>query len=119
MSTGERALSLLACRLVDDIVMEAPLRPSQDFLRALNISIVTHVPSHSDFSAGKQEALIDRLSAAQEMRILQELSTPCSLQATSDLIDRVVTGIEAFEGRNKKKVEPRQDALLPPQGQAP
>merc|ERR1712157_281293 len=100
MSTGERTLSVLSCRYVDDVVMEAPIRPSRDFLRALNISVVLHISGHSDFSAGGAEGFGDRWEAAKELGIFSELTVPRELLATSDLIERVVAGMKAFQDRN-------------------
>lgn len=42
MNLQERLLSVLACRYVDDVVIGAPYKVTQELLEHFNVSIVAH-----------------------------------------------------------------------------
>ena len=42
MNVHERALSVLACRFVDEVVIGAPTNLTEDLVKTFNISIVAH-----------------------------------------------------------------------------
>ena len=104
LTDSERALSLLACRYVGDVVLEAPDLPSSDFVSAFNVSKIVHVVGHDDFQntligpdltgsdlAGPDVELID----ASDIRMSKAV-----------VIGRVLANINAFKSRNKKKINP-------------
>lgn len=104
MSTGERALALLACRHVGDVVFDAPLRPSPEFLRTLGISAVIHVSGHDDFIGDEGSPTIaGRFQAAADAGILSEFVPRAGLLATRDFFERVEASRESLEARQVKK----------------
>ena len=48
---GERALSLLACKYVDDVVIDATATPTEEMLAAMNVAVVVRCEGHADFDA--------------------------------------------------------------------
>jgi ethanolamine-phosphate cytidylyltransferase len=48
MSMQERSLMLLACKYVDDIVIEAPYIITEDLVKSLNINKVVNIVSDDD-----------------------------------------------------------------------
>jgi len=115
MSTGERALSLLSCGYVQDVILEAPLRPTKDFFSALNIKVVVRVCNHDDFvSDCKDTPLEGRWHAAEELGLVHDLKVEStgSVLATQSLLDRVAAGRADFEQRNEKKKEPAQETII-------
>lgn len=53
MSLQERLLMVLACKYVDDIVIEAPYIITEDLIKSLNIEKVVNIVTDEDFA--KQE----------------------------------------------------------------
>ena len=44
MSIHERALNVLSCKYVDEVIIGAPWTITKDMLNSLNISVVAHCP---------------------------------------------------------------------------
>lgn len=109
MSIGERALGVLACRHVDDIVFDALVRPSSEFLRELGISLVLRISGHEDFLSDKGcEVLQGRWCAVEEAGLLSDLSIDgAGLLVTAQLLQRVVDSQSQLQERQLHKVRPK------------
>jgi len=117
MSSGERLLLVLACRHVDDAVLDAPVRPSQQFLLALRVDIVFRVMGHPDFVSDSWEGLAGRYRAAEGLGIVSNWEVPEGLLTTGALHDRVANSLSAMQERQVKK-RPKGDVQsLPPSPQ--
>jgi len=107
MSSGERALTVLACRHVDDIVFDAPLRPDLEFFRALHVSLVLRVSGHKDFASDRKcEVLHDRWSAAEQNGLLSDFTIDQELLVIDGLIQRVIDSESQLQERQVHKRGP-------------
>ena len=55
MSLQERLLMVLACKHVDDIVIEAPYIITEDLIKSLNISKVVNIITDEDFAKAEHK----------------------------------------------------------------
>eukprot|EP00753_Platysulcus_tardus_P020872 PLAT8444.1.p1 GENE.PLAT8444.1~~PLAT8444.1.p1 ORF type:complete len:223 (+),score=102.81 PLAT8444.1:189-857(+) len=80
---AERALSVMSCRHVDEVVVGAPLHLTKDLIVSLNISCVVR-GTVSDAGTPDDDP---QYAVAKEMGILKEFTSPSSL-TTDVLLDR-------------------------------
>jgi len=105
MNVGERAINLLACKYVDDVILDAPLVPTSDFLGALQIRKMCVVDNHVDFLNDHV-----RVKLARDWGILEVLRVEGDLFSTKMLLARFLNAREEFVRRNHVKKDP---AFLP------
>lgn len=101
MNLFERALSVLACRYVDDVVMGAPLQISNDLVRTFNVDKVvmgTVSESHRATTAPAD----DPRALPQKLGMLHQFDSPLKL-SSSDIIDRVMAKRSMFESKVQRK----------------
>ena len=125
----ERALSVLACRYVDEVVIGAPAVISADLLTTFNIALVVrgsvsegggggggggrepprtgsgapHGAPSTSGGGGGEAAGGDRYAVPRACGLFRRLASPSPLTAAA-LIDRIVSNRAAYEARNAKKV---------------
>lgn len=102
MNLHERALSVLACKYVDEVILGAPMEISSDLINTFNISLVVR-GSRSETSHLSAPDPI-RYSRAQELGIFRVLPSPSDM-TTSSIIRRIVDNRRQYEERNAKKVK--------------
>ena len=68
LTMQERLLMALACKYVDDVVIEAPYIITEDLVKSLNISVVVDVQSEEDRPL-PQFAAVDQFSEAKRLGI--------------------------------------------------
>jgi len=73
MSMQERALMLLACKYVDDIVIEAPYIITEDLVKSLSIEKVVNVISDDD-RALPQHQDVDQFTICKKLGIYEEVA---------------------------------------------
>lgn len=103
MSLHERALSVLACRYADEVIIGSPLILTEDLLTTFNISLVVR---------GSMHETADRLAASESQRYavpktkkaLKYIKSPSSMTSET-LIRRIVKNREQFESRQAKKTK--------------
>eukprot|EP00878_Enallax_costatus_P014207 GHUV01014861.1.p1 GENE.GHUV01014861.1~~GHUV01014861.1.p1 ORF type:complete len:381 (+),score=118.13 GHUV01014861.1:154-1296(+) len=105
MNVHERALSVLASKYVDEVVIGAPMIISDDLLRTFNISLVVRGSLTETRGHGSMDD--KRYALPRERGIFRLLSSPSSV-TTRSIIQRIVDNRAAFEARNKKKVASEQ-----------
>lgn len=105
MNLHERVLSVLGCRFVDDVLIDAPWDVSREMIASLNISVVVHGTEHSedDSSTMKKEYKI-----AKELGIFKQLESPSSLDV-KDIVARINANRERFEAKFEKKMATEQE----------
>jgi cytidyltransferase-like protein len=103
MNVHERALSVLACKHVDEVVIGAPEHISDSLLRTFNIGLVVRGKRCETGEDAKATTDAKRYSRPQELGIFRELPSPDNT-TTSSIITRIVENRRAFEARNAKKV---------------
>ncbi|GBF90857.1 ethanolamine-phosphate cytidylyltransferase [Raphidocelis subcapitata] len=100
MNVHERALSVLACRYVDEVVIGAPEQVDANLLSTFNIGLVVRGSLSETSHQGPVEPY--RYSLAKERAMFRELPSPCTT-TTRNIIERIVANRAAFEARNAKK----------------
>lgn len=86
LSQEERAKVMAGCKYVDEIIYNAPLAPTQDFLELHNIDFVVH---GDDFS---EEKLYAYFADPMTMNIMRIIPYTKGI-STSEIIQRIRTGI--------------------------
>lgn len=101
MNVHERALSVLACKYVDEVIIGAPTVISEDLLRTFNISLV--VRGSVTETRAQNSSDNDRYVLPRQRNMFKLLPSP-SGTTTRSIIQRIVDNRAAFEARNAKKV---------------
>mmetsp|Transcript_90874 Transcript_90874/g.142725 ORF Transcript_90874/g.142725 Transcript_90874/m.142725 type:complete len:464 (+) Transcript_90874:44-1435(+) len=99
----ERTLSVLSCRFVDDVLLGAPWKITQDMLTSMNISVVccgaTDFWNAAGADLGEQG---DPFELPRELGILRRMESGCNV-TVHVLADRIFQHAEAFAVRQKRK----------------
>eukprot|EP00775_Hariotina_reticulata_P012936 gene12936-13064_t len=105
MNVHERALSVLACKYVDEVVIGAPTVIAADMLRSFGIKLVVRG------SVSETNSTVDgsdiRYALPRERGMFRLLQSPSTV-TTKSIIQRIVDNRAAFEARNAKKVKSEQ-----------
>ena len=99
----ERALSVLACRYADEVIIGAPQVITEDLLTTFGIGLVVRGTVHEapTRAAASEE---DRYAVPKEKGMLCMLPSP-SKMTSKTLIQRIVQNRAQFEARQAKKVQ--------------
>ena len=103
MGLHERALSVLACRYTDEVIIGAPSIITEDLLKTFNISIVVRGTMH-EISDRKAASELDRYKVTSDKKILKYLKSPSNM-TSAKLIQRIVKNREQFESRQARKTK--------------
>lgn len=103
MNVHERALSVLACKHVDEVVIGAPEVISDSLLRTFNIGLVVRGKRCETGEDAVATTDSKRYARPRELGVFRELPSPDNT-TTSSIITRIVENRRAFEARNAKKV---------------
>ncbi|KAL0091180.1 hypothetical protein F4703DRAFT_1837699 [Phycomyces blakesleeanus] len=102
MNLHERALSVLACRGVDEVIIGAPYSVTKDVLGSeYNVKVVAHgnTPTERDLDGS------DPYKLAKERGIYVEINNPNSTLTTHGIIERIIENRLIFEERQRRKTE--------------
>ncbi|KAL9545900.1 hypothetical protein MBANPS3_006920 [Mucor bainieri] len=100
MNLHERALSVLACRYVDEVIIGAPYSVTEDVLnKEYNVHIVVHgnTPTEPDIDGSDPYAL------PKERNIYVEIENPNNTITTQGIIERIIENRNIFEERQRRK----------------
>lgn len=87
MNLHERALSVLACRYVDEVILGAPYSVTKEILDGeYKISVVAHGNSHLEEDMDGK----DPYELPKKLGILTEIDTPNSTITTEGIINRII-----------------------------
>lgn len=107
MNLHERVLSVMGCRHVDDVLIDAPRTITPEMISSLQIDEVVHG------SDGDDDGMIDcnedeRYKAAIEADIFNEITVPmdCNL---SSILDRIQENQQVFQAKIAKKKKAEKD----------
>ncbi|GAB1224576.1 hypothetical protein ENUP19_0207G0020 [Entamoeba nuttalli] len=95
LNIGERVMSLLACRYIDNVIIGAPRGVTSEMIEKMHIDVVVH--GKCDNGVGKEY-----YNDAIEKKIYQEIDSGLTLTA-NEIIERVKEREKLFEIRNSKK----------------
>ena len=97
LNLHERVLSVLGCRHVDDVLIDAPYEITEDMLASLRIAEVIQVVD------GDAEVDANRFRVAEEKGLLHRMTTNCGFNMGS-IVQRVHRNQEAFQARFERKM---------------
>ncbi|KAJ3142582.1 Ethanolamine-phosphate cytidylyltransferase [Irineochytrium annulatum] len=102
MNVHERALSVLACKYVDEVIIGAPYSVTKDVLETVfKVSLVVHGTTECEPDVDGR----DPYALPKELRIYQEMPSPRGDVTTEAIIDRIIQNRKLYEARNKRKQE--------------
>ncbi|KAI7848895.1 hypothetical protein BDC45DRAFT_574504 [Circinella umbellata] len=100
MNLHERALSVLACRYVDEVIIGAPYSVTEDILtKEYHVNIVGHSNTHTELDLDGK----DPYKLAKERGLYKEIENPNSTLTTEGIIDRIIQNRVLYEERQKRK----------------
>lgn len=102
MNLHERVLSVLGCRFVDDVLIDAPYEISADMLSRLNISEVVRGSSRSDL--GDSQQLDERYRCAKETGAFTVLQSTTDFSIRS-IVHRIQRNQTMFQKKFENKME--------------
>ncbi|KAI8075398.1 uncharacterized protein B0P05DRAFT_617212 [Gilbertella persicaria] len=100
MNLHERALSVLACRYVDEVIIGAPYSVTEDVMnKEYNVNIVAHgnMPSEPDLDGS------DPYELPKKRGLYVEIETPKSTITTQGIIERIIENRFVYEERQRRK----------------
>lgn len=108
MNLHERALSVLSCRYVDEVVIGAPLDVTKEMIDSLRISVVVAGTQPHSYGLHTMEGYVP-YKVPKELGIFKVLDSGSTL-TTTEVIKRILANHAEFEARNKKKEEKERAA---------
>lgn len=102
MNMQERALSVMGCKYVNDVILDAPFVIDEDIIKSQSISIVVHGSVQDDDSGDSLAYEVPR-----KMGIFKSLTSSSTL-TTGDIIDRIQTNKERYEKKFADKLKKEQ-----------
>ena len=106
LNLQERALSVLSCRYVDEVVFAAPWSPTIQQLQQLRITIFAH-GTCSDYP----DDVPDPYLAAKQLGILKYFNSKYPGMTTSTIIQRIIDNRSVYAERQRKKAKGLQSIL--------
>ncbi|CAO3595623.1 unnamed protein product [Absidia cylindrospora] len=100
MNLHERALSVLACRYVDEVIIGAPYSVTEDIL---NKEYTVHVVAHSNTVTEPDLDGKDPYELPKQRGIYQIIDNPNSTITTGGIIERIIDNRMVYEERQKRK----------------
>eukprot|EP01125_Pyxidicula_operculata_P000480 TRINITY_DN10504_c0_g1_i1.p1 TRINITY_DN10504_c0_g1~~TRINITY_DN10504_c0_g1_i1.p1 ORF type:complete len:373 (+),score=74.95 TRINITY_DN10504_c0_g1_i1:29-1147(+) len=102
MNIHERALGVLSCRYVDEVIIGAPWKVTEELIKSLKITYVVHgtiSDPATDETKSNQE---DPYDVPRKLGILKTVESPRTI-TTTDVVQRIIDNRQQFLERNKKK----------------
>ena len=106
LNMQERVLSVLGCRYVDDVLMDAPWSIPAQLIKSLKIDLVVAGKS-SDYQYEERE-LNDHYTVPKEMGILSRVESGCKL-TLGDIVERVMSNEGVYRKKFEKKNKAEED----------
>merc|ERR1712194_220937 len=103
MNLHERVLSVLGCKYVNDVLIDAPLGMTPDMIASLKITEVVH---GTEFEDGTDSCTNDRYRHPKEMGIFKIIQSPSDFKL-GDILSRIQKKQVEFQNKidRKKKTE--------------
>eukprot|EP00487_Bulimina_marginata_P011491 TRINITY_DN7147_c0_g1_i1.p1 TRINITY_DN7147_c0_g1~~TRINITY_DN7147_c0_g1_i1.p1 ORF type:complete len:110 (+),score=15.28 TRINITY_DN7147_c0_g1_i1:104-433(+) len=100
MGLQERVLNVLSCKYVDDVLIGAPWKITEQILKSLNVKYVVITPN-TKFAQHE----MDRYDVAKEMGILKEVETDSDFTTDSLMQKYCAKDKKKLEAQNKERVK--------------
>lgn len=106
MNVHERVLSVLGCRFVDDVLIDAPYIVTPEMISSLNIAEVVHGTCRDDIGISNDEEEELRYKYVKEAGIYKELPSQTNFGLAS-ILSRIQANHQMFQAKiaKKKKAE--------------
>merc|ERR1711907_274828 len=102
MNMQERALSVMGCKYVNDVILDSPYVIDEDIIKSQNISIVVH-GTVSDDTTGDSTAY----KVPRQLGIYKEVTSNSDLTTTA-IIGRIQDNKERYERKFADKLKKEQ-----------
>jgi ethanolamine-phosphate cytidylyltransferase len=106
LNLHERVLSVLGCRYVDDVLIDAPYEITRDMISSLNISEVVHGTMCDDIENVSDEE--NRYRHAKEAGIFSVIKSPSDFRL-ENIVQRIHQNQEKFQEKFKRKQKAESD----------
>ncbi|CAK4319231.1 unnamed protein product [Aphanomyces euteiches] len=106
MNLHERVLSVLGCRYVDDVLIDAPWEITKEMIASLRLSVVVHGSRRKGHDNDADMEV--HYKAAIEAGIYREVPSPRLMDVT-DIVARITENRERFEKKFIKKMEAEKE----------
>lgn len=103
MNLNERVLSVMGCKFVNDVLLDAPFDLTEDIIASLNISVVVHGTEYTDDSEKSLQYEIPR-----KLGIYKQIKSERTLQVT-EIVRRIQANRNTYEKKFKDKVQKEKD----------
>lgn len=107
MNLHERVLSVLGCKYVDDVLIDAPWQITKEMIASLNIAVAVH-GTHRDPDQLDEKTRQDHYQAARDAKIFKEISSPSTLDV-KDIVKRINENRERFEKKFVSKMQAEEE----------
>ena len=107
LNLNERVLSVLACKFVDDVIIDPPYTITAEFIKQMNITAVVTGTKTENASCKDRKAMEEEdevFKVAKEMKLLVKLDSGSDFEMTG-LLQRVHEDSVRLEKKVKKKME--------------
>lgn len=108
MNLHERVLSVLGCRHIDDVLIDAPYDITNEMISTLGISEVVQVKQ--DIHDGSNEEHDARYKCAQDAGILNTIKAESNFRI-GNVIQRIQRNQNAFQAKFERKMKAEQDYI--------
>ena len=102
MNLNERVLSVLGCRYVDDVLIDAPYIVTAAMIRSLNISEVVHGTNTDDDLDTR--GLNERYRCVKDANILSIIDSPSHFKI-ANIVQRISRNQDAFQAKFERKMQ--------------
>jgi ethanolamine-phosphate cytidylyltransferase len=102
LNLHERVLSVLGCRFVDDVLIDAPYEITPEMISSLRIGEVIHGTCDEDEAYCNDAD--ERYRHAREAGIFRVVESPCDFRLES-IFKRIHKNQEAFQARFERKMK--------------
>jgi ethanolamine-phosphate cytidylyltransferase len=105
----ERVLSVLGCRFVDDVLIDAPYEVSPEMISSLRINEVVHgTTSDATFDGNRDERYVERYKHPREAGIFTMIESPINFKQ-EDVMSRIREHQAAYEAKFARKLKAEID----------
>jgi ethanolamine-phosphate cytidylyltransferase len=107
MNLHERVLSVLGCKYVDDVLIDAPWQVTKEMIASLHLSVVVH-GSHRDADHLRGFSLEGHYKHARDAGVFKVLQSPSALDV-KDIVARINNNRERFEKKFESKMKSEEE----------
>lgn len=111
LNLHERVLSILGCRYVDDVLIDAPYKVTRDMITTLGIDEIVHVGINEYGLHDESSNPISRYQIAIESGIFRNVQLNVSFRIES-IIHRIRNDQPKFQDKYDRKQKAEQEYML-------